>query len=119
MTPEQFSQIVATLRELGDNPYTITGAADWAIFAWMAGICQALLFGTLAIMWKDLRVSISAGETRWQKAIEDHERDLDKKCADNLMALRDFDQKQTKETDSIWQAIKDCQSDCCPRGKNA
>lgn len=119
MTPDQLSQILATLRELGSHPYTITGAADWAIFAWMAGICQALLFGTLAIMWKDLRVSMAAGESRWQKAIEDHGRDLEKKCQDNLQSLREVDAKQTKETDSIWQAIKDCQGDCCPRGKNA
>ena len=119
MTPDQFAQILDTLRELGTHKYTITGAADWAIFAWMAGICQALLFGTLTVMWKDLRVSMAAGENRWQKAIEDHERELARKCFENTQIIRDIDAKQAKETDSIWQAIKDCQSDCCPRGKNA
>lgn len=117
MSPEQLAQVLSVIRELSTHPYSITGASDWAAFAWMAGICQALLFGTLGIMWKDLRDSMNAGESRWQKAVESHEKELDDKCALTLASIKEVDARHTKNNDEIWQAMKDCQNDCCPRGK--
>jgi len=95
MTPEQFSQLLDILNKISTNqPYTITGAADWPILVVVGGA----LIGIIVFMWMDLRASIKDGRVDWRDALKKHE------------------DENEKSFDMIWQAHRDCQADCCPRG---
>jgi hypothetical protein len=51
MTPDQIHQLLQLLGKIAERQFTITGAADWPILAWM---CMG--FGAmLGLMWIDLR----------------------------------------------------------------
>lgn len=113
MSPEQFKLLLDTLRELSSRPYTITGAADWGMFMALLSLIGALIMlniGLVVYSWHDLKGSVA-------KSITEHEAELDKKCAENAQALRDLENRQTKAVDTIWEAMKTCQDDCCPRRK--
>ena len=95
MNPEQFSQFLAVFSKLVDRPYTLTGAADWPILAAMATV----LVTVIAWMWIDLKATIRDGRSEWKTE------------------LATFKTEHDKEHDRLWQAHRDCQIDCCPRGK--
>ena len=93
MTPEQFQQLLVVLQKIAERQYTITGAADWPILAAVGGALCAVL----AFMWLDLRSSMKEHRYEWQRTIEKHE------------------DENGKAVDLLWQAHRDCQTECCPR----
>ena len=113
MSPEQFQQVLALFKEISLRPYTITGAADWPLLVAL----MAIITGLIGVMWADLRKSMAAGESRYQRVVDAHSTEIDEKCAANAVLMRDIETHHTKITDALWQAMRDCQADCCPRGK--
>ena len=97
MTPEQLERIVHALEKLAtkNQPYTITGAADWPILVALGFILVSLI----GFMWRDLRGYIKDNRSDWKEALTEHK------------------SESKKENDIIWAAMRDCQSDCCPRVK--
>lgn len=95
MSPEQFNQLLAVLTKLADRTYTLTQAADWPILAIMAG----LLLAVISRMWVDLKATIREGRREGKNE------------------LAEFKAEHEKEHSRIWQAHRDCQVDCCVRGK--
>lgn len=95
MTPDQFSQLMDLLEQMVNKQYTLTGAADWELLVLLGGMLTA----AIAAMWIDLKGTIkdNRGELREEllKHVVNDERDHER----------------------IWSAMKDCQSDCCPREK--
>lgn len=95
MNPEQFAKLIESIATLSARSYTLTGAADWPLLAFVGGGTLILL----GMMWSDLRTSITGSKREAEKALETHIAE----CG--------------KENDKIWQAMRDCQGDCCPRKK--
>jgi len=95
MTPDQFAQLMDLLEKMVSKQYTLTGAADWEILVILGGMLAA----AIAAMWVDLKGTIkdNRGELR-----------------DELMKHMVNDER---DHEKIWMAMKDCQSDCCPREK--
>lgn len=93
MTPEQFGQLLLALKS--SNVYTLTGAADWRIAEVLVGVLFVLIGG----MWTDMRGLIKIGRSEWKEQLAEH-------VAEN----KEADQR-------IWDAVHDCQGDCCPRRK--
>lgn len=94
MSPDQFNQLLAALSKLADRPYTLTGAADWPILAFML----VIFIGVIGWMWRDLKATIKDGRQ------------------ENKADLSEYKQTHSEEHKNLWQALKDCQGDCCPRG---
>jgi hypothetical protein len=95
MSPDQFVQLLTVINRLTGQQYTITGAADWPILAAIGGI----LLLAIAAMWADLKATIKEYRTEWRS---------------ELSAVKS---ENDKDHDIIWDAIRDCQNDCCPRKK--
>ena len=96
MTPEQFlAQLLEVLKQMPVQQYTITGAADWPGIAAVGGI----FFAVLGFMWRDLRSVIKENKAESKRDLEEHKTD------------------NAAEHKALWSAMKDCQHDCCPRGK--
>ena len=97
MTPEQIQQLLQALREIAAQPksYTLTGASDWPLLV----VVGTALVALICFMWLDLRTQVRDGRGEWQRADTELETRIE------------------KETALIWKAIKECQDDCCPRGK--
>lgn len=93
MTHEQFIQLLAVLKQLAEKPYTISGASDWPMLITIGG----LLMLVIAAMWADLRSKLT-----------DHR-------ALSSAELKEFKGVNEKEHDIIWEAMRACQDDCCPR----
>lgn len=96
MTDPQFTQLLGALGAIAANSkgvYTLVGAADFPILVLLLGT----LMGFVNYVWRDLR-----SEIRGRRA-----EDLDK--------CKDCKAERTKATDDLWQAMKDCQDDCCPK----
>ena len=93
MTPEQFSQLLAVLRALADKSYTISGAADWPMLLTLGG----LLMAAVAAMWADLRSKLTDHRTV------------------AVAELKDMKAENEKGHDLLWEAMRACQDDCCPR----
>jgi len=101
MNPDQVNQLLTTLSEIAKalsttKSYTITGAADWPILYVVGGGFAALALAA----WYDLRSLVMKNQA-------DGKSDLIAHKAENK-----------DEHKAIWDAMKDCQSDCCPRGKD-
>lgn len=90
MTPEQFGQLLRFLEKIADRQFTITQATDWP----MLYVFMGMFIIIVGLFWRDLgrRFDLLS-------------------CA-----LKDFKADDNKAHDSIWQAMSDCQADCCPRG---
>lgn len=95
MTTEQFAKLIEAISQLSSKSYTLTSAADWPILVTVGGI----LFTMIVMMWTDLKNTIKDHRGEWQHAIDRH-------TAEN-----------EKEIKIIWDAMRECQSDCCPRKK--
>ena len=93
ITPEQFSQLLAALRMLADKSYTISGAADWPMLLTLGG----LLLAAVAAMWADLRSKL-----------------IDHRTVATT-ELKELKAENEKGHDMIWEAMRACQDDCCPR----
>lgn len=95
MTPEQFTQLMALLKELliTSRTYTLTGAADWPV---LAVACIGLV-GLLVYIWGDLKTTITGNRTEQKKELEKEEAE------------------RKRQDDMIWAAMRTCQEDCCPR----
>ena len=88
MTPEQFAQLLSVLKEIADKQYTITGAADWTMMVSMVG-----MFGGIML----LIIGGSIG---------------------HILSTIANDRRENREDHAaIRQERKDCEDDCCPRGK--
>lgn len=97
MTPAQFEELLNLLHDLAakNTQYTITGASDWPMLMVLGGI----LAGLIGFMWVDLRSKLT-----------DHKVDFGKE----LDAIK----AENKEGhDILWNAMRDCQNECCPRKK--
>ena len=94
---EQLLDLLDTIAEglTGGQPYTITGAADWPIAAFIVAGMAALI----VMMWRDLRSAVKENRV-------DNKNDLEHHKIEN-----------EKSHDALWNALKDCQHDCCPRSK--
>ena len=84
------------LKKLADKQYTISGAADWDMLLAIGG----LLMLAIAAMWADLRSKLT--EQRNMATSDIHE----------------FKATNKGEHDTIWEAMRACQDDCCPRRKD-
>lgn len=96
-TTEQFALLLKLLEKIADRQqpqYTITGAQDWPILVLLGGI----IVGMVAFMWTDLRATIKDGKKEWKNDLVRHE------------------DENTRQFDYVWDAIRDCQGDCCDRG---
>lgn len=99
ITPAQFEQLIHALQSLAETPstYTITGAADWPMLLVIGG----LLLSAIAMMWADLRSKLSNNKS-----------DIDKE-------ISELKANNTRSHDLIWEAMRNCQEDCCPRRKES
>ena len=90
LSPDQFSQLLTVLKSLSTAPgqYTITGAADWPMLLVLCGFFGTALTGLICFMWHDLGKRFDGYEVANEKSHE-----------------------------AMWKSQKDCQDDCCPRGK--
>ena len=101
MTTEQFTSLIGILKQLADQQYTITGAADWPILLMMCGVLGTLMLtigGMVAYMWKDIKATIKENRSEWRVELDKEE--IERK----------------RQDDMIWSHIRECQEDCCPRG---
>ncbi len=101
MTEIQTARLLELLDKIaegltGSQPYTITGAADWPIAAFIVGGMVIMV----SVMWRDLKATIKDSKA-------DNKSDLDHHKIEN-----------EKDHDTLWSAFHDCQNDCCPRTKN-
>lgn len=97
LTPEQFTQALAAASV--QHHYTLTGAQDWPLLQFVAGIIGGLLLvlnGLVAMMW------------RWMVRTLGRYQDI---ARADLHAHKEDDER---EHDAIWNEIRRCQSDCCP-----
>lgn len=86
LTPEQFSQVMALLTKIAEQPHTITSMHDWPMLTAMVG-----MFGGVLLL-------IIGG------------------CIGYLVHTMDKEGAENRaEHQMLWQAHKDCQDDCCPR----
>lgn len=99
MNTTQYDKIIDLLCSIKTTGYTLTGASDWPIFVWVFGALSGLLSCLLIYIWRDL-ISI----------INDN-RDV---CSEKI----DEERVERKEQiQFIWEELRGCQDDCCPRGK--
>ena len=66
MTDQQFSELLAILRQIASQQYTITGAADWPILVALGGV----ILGLIAFMWVDLKSTIKGDKNDLSKDID-------------------------------------------------
>ena len=92
MTPDQVAQLLAMLEKMASRSYTITGAADWQILV----VIGAVLMAAIGLMWNDLKVTIKDNRSDWKEELRCHK------------------DEGAKDIDTLWEAIRSCQSDCCP-----
>lgn len=91
MTPEQFNQFINKLGMIVDQqPYTITGAADWPIL--LTGGSIVFILG--GIMWKDLRNTLASNTKSLSKDISDLKSDMTSK-------FEQFERNNDREHDFI------------------
>lgn len=95
MTNEQFDRLIHVLGE--DRSYTLAGAADWYMLVAMVTVVSALII----YIWQDLKITIK--DHRFEQ-----KKDLDDEIAE-----------RKAQDDLIWEAMRHCQDDCCPRGTKA
>lgn len=95
MTPDQFSQLLTILKQIVARQYTLTGAADWPLLAFLC----VIIFALIGLMWRDLRSLIQGNKTE---------------SDDKIKTIKE---EFRKDIDKLWQAQRDCQNDCCPRKK--
>jgi len=92
----QFNLLIDTLNSLSSSmaqkPYTLTGAEDWPILAYVG----TGFFAMMAVMWGDLK-----GTIRQEGA--DLRADLDKE-----------ERERQRQDSLIWKAISECQHECFP-----
>lgn len=115
LPPDQFAQLLSVLAS--PKVYTLTGAADWPMLVAVCGLFWAIIVALGGVMWFDLRNSLSAGEQRWQKAVDAHALELDKKCRENKEQLDKHEARDDVRFAEAHNAIKECRADCCPRMK--
>lgn len=88
MSLEQFAQLLSVLKEIANKQYTITGAADWSML-----VTTVSMFGGIML----LLIGGSIG---------------------HILSTIATDRKENREDHAaIRQERKDCEDDCCPRGK--
>lgn len=105
------------------DPYTLTGASDWPILA-IVGSFVVILLG---IVYRGLpkKADLETLAERFENALEKfsnkHENRLERENAALKEEMRGGRQQcQTRvegDFKSVWQAINDCQKECCPRRK--
>ena len=92
---DSLNNIADILKNMATRPYTLTGAQDWYLFMTMTGI----VIGLLVYIWQDLKGTMKEHRSELQTALEKEAR------------------QREKDIDAIWQAMRACQEDCCPRTK--
>lgn len=91
MTAEQIAQLLRLLEKIADRPFTITQASDWPLFVFLS----AIGLGMLGFMWRDIGKKLDCSAAAIGLSLSEHK-------ADNL-----------REHDKLWNALRDCQDDCC------
>jgi hypothetical protein len=85
MTSEQFTIFIEALLKIANHKQAITESTDWPLLAAMVTMFGAVFMAMVGGMWLDLR-----------SGFKDHKCDND------------------KQMETLWNAMKDCQNDCCP-----
>ena len=101
MTSEQIAQLLKLIERIADRPFTITQAADWP----MVVIFLTVFCACIGLFWRDVGMRIDA-----VKEIVKETKATD--CREHEALKKEFE----RGDQLIWDAMKDCQADCCPRG---
>lgn len=92
MTQDQIVELLTLLEKIATRPYTITGAADWQILVVISGVLACVI----GLMWTDLKATIKENKSDWKEELRTHKEEGD------------------KNINNLWDAMRKCQSDCCP-----
>jgi len=103
MNSEQFALIAKLLERIADRPFTITQATDWQMLYVMLGMVASGLLMAVGFFWRDVTCKF-----------RDMSAALKEFKVDDCKAHETLKDDFSKANDTIWTAIKDCQSDCCP-----
>jgi hypothetical protein len=95
MTDSQFTIMIEILRKIADRQFTISGAADWPLLVALATIICAIIVGGGSLFWRDVKSNI--------REVKD--------------ALEKMSRCDKAARDELWEEIKACQDECCPRGR--
>ena len=87
MDQEQVQQVIAALKEISIGTTKSYTLTGAADWPLLV-IVGGTVVALICFMWADLRASIRDGRTEWKT-----------------------------EIDRVWQAMRECQDDCCPRGQ--
>jgi hypothetical protein len=96
MDNTQFEKLLDLLEDLSTRQWTLTSATDWPLLI----VIGSLLVGVLVFIWADLKATIREHRGEWREELDRHKVESERAVA------------------QVWTAIKDCQSDCCPREKH-
>lgn len=101
MTAEQVNHLLVMLGKIAEKlsmqpPYTISGAADWPILAFVGGGLASVIVTLIAFMWLDLRSVVKEHRGLWRDELDRH------------------DHNNKEQIDHLWAEIRRCQEDCCP-----
>ena len=94
MTDAQFESLLGALREViaSQRHYTLTGADDWPVMAFMA----VAIVGLLVYVWQDLKNLIRDNRIEWKDALSKEE-------------------AERKEQDELlWKTMRECREECLP-----
>ncbi|HBA73494.1 MAG TPA: hypothetical protein DCZ63_15265 [Geobacter sp.] len=108
MTPDQFSQLLAMLSKIIEKQYTITSATDWPMLVVLFGCFGTIIVALICFMWVDLGKRYDGQKTDDKDA---HEA-IDK-------TINTLKEDHEKVHAALWNSMKSCQDDCCPRGEKA
>jgi hypothetical protein len=101
MTSEQIAQLLKLIERIADRPFTITQATDWPMVVVFFGIFSL----AIGLFWRDVGLRIDS-----IKEIVKEFKVID--CKEHETLKKEFE----RGDQLIWDAMKDCQADCCPRG---
>lgn len=88
LSPEQWTQLLSLLQKIADKPDTITKMQDWPMLVTVTGLFGGIL---LLVIGGCIGYLFSRIDKAHDENVADHK--------------------------AIREEIKDCQDDCCPRGR--
>jgi len=103
LTQDQISMLLRLLERIADRPFTITQATDWQMLYVLLGMTVTMLVIAGGFFWRDVIAKF--------KDIKESIKEI--KC-DDMKAHESIKTDYTTDINTLWAAMKDCQSDCCP-----